>query len=58
MKVKVESLPLFCEKCCYSKRTLLSGRLYCKQSCKFNPTCRYSALRSFFKRKWTLVGAH
>lgn len=58
MKKKTESLPLFCQKCCYSRSALLSGRLYCKQVCKFNPAHRYSAPRSFFKRKWTLAGAH
>ena len=58
MKTKTESLPLFCQKCCHAKKTLLSGRLYCKQSCKFNPVSRYSAFRSFFKKKWTIASAY
>jgi len=50
-----EQLPLFCGKCVYARRKVLSGKSYCRQKCKYNPRFRYSAVLSFFMRKMRSV---
>lgn len=56
MDPRMEELPLFCEKCIYSKMSFfLKEFRYCRQICKYNPIYQHVAPKSLFKRKWVFA---
>jgi hypothetical protein len=53
MDPRMEELPIFCEKCIYSKMSFfLKDMRHCRQICKYNPLYQHVAPKSIFKRKW------
>lgn len=48
--MKRQAMPLFCRKCANLRHGIFSGAEFCKEECKYNPTFRISAPRSFFRR--------
>lgn len=48
---KTYQLPKFCEKCGNGHHKLFSSATYCTLKCKYNPPFRYTAIKSYYRKR-------